>query len=200
MAYDMVKRIIDIIGSAAGLVALAPLFAVLGLLVKLDSPGPVCHRRRILQRGGNETDAYKFRTMIPHDEGFWQKHPDLWQEYQASFKLVNDPRLTRLGSVLRTTSLDELPQLLNVLKGEMSLVGPRMISPQELGKYGPLAHKLLSVKPGMTGLWQVSGRQHVSYEDRVALDMAYIDRRSLALDLKILLRTVLIVIRRKGAY
>lgn len=179
--------------------ALAPLFALLGLLIKLDSPGPVFHRRLILKRGGT-AKAYKFRTMIDHDGSFWERHPDLWQEYEKNFKLAKDPRLTRVGRFLRVTSLDELPQLLNVLQGEMSLVGPRMISPPELEKYGPLGAELLTVKPGITGLWQVSGRQHVSYEERIALDMAYVDQRSFLLDLRILLRTVLIVIRRTGAY
>lgn len=153
-----------------------------------------------MKRGGGTCGAFKFRTMIEHDESFWQQHPDLWQEYQKNFKLSKDPRVTRVGRLLRITSLDELPQLLNVLKGEMSLVGPRMITPLELGKYGASAAKLLTVKAGITGLWQISGRQHLSYPERVALDMHYIDRRSLILDIKIITRTVLVVLRRTGAY
>jgi len=126
--------------------------------------------------------------------------PDLWAEYQSNVKLRSDPRITRVGHWLRKSSLDELPQLFNVLRGEMSLVGPRMVTSAELERYVPLASKLLTVRPGITGLWQVTGRQDVSYQTRVRIDMDYIDNWSLLLDLKILLKTIPAVLGMRGAY
>jgi lipopolysaccharide/colanic/teichoic acid biosynthesis glycosyltransferase len=204
--YLGAKRVLDLLGSFFGLLLLFPLFAVLALLIRRDSPGPVTHRRRVLgkqdyQGGDPETfDAFKFRTMIVDADEYLRRNPHLMNAFQKDFKLRDDPRVTRLGNKLRTTSLDELPQLINVLRGQMSLVGPRMISPPELEMYGEHAAKLLSVKPGMTGLWQVSGRQHISYQERVRLDMWYIENRSLLLDLQILLRTIKCVLQRQGAF
>lgn len=204
--YLSAKRLLDIVGALLGLLILFPVFAVLALLVRLSSPGPILHRRRVLaqqhyQGGTPESfDAFKFRTMIVNADAYLQSRPELLHEFQKDFKLREDPRVTKIGHTLRRASLDELPQLFNVLRGQMTLVGPRMISPPELGMYGSDAAKLLSVKPGITGLWQVSGRQNVSYNERVKLDMYYIDHRSLLLDLLILLRTVAIVLKRKGAY
>jgi lipopolysaccharide/colanic/teichoic acid biosynthesis glycosyltransferase len=135
------------------------------------------------------------------DADLWiAEHRELLPEYQESFKLKNDPRITRLGQILRKYSLDELPQLFNVLKGQMSLVGPRMVSPPELEKYGPYQALLLTVKPGMTGYWQVSGRQEVSYEERVKMDVYYIQNWSFWFDCKILCLTVWKVLKREGAY
>lgn len=201
----MGKRLIDIVGALVGLVLLAPVFAALAALVVLDSGGPAFHRRRVLARQGYEGgepqgfDAFKFRTMHQNADEILRRDPDLMRRYQKDFKLKDDPRVTRIGDRLRRTSLDELPQLWNVLKGQMTLVGPRMICPAELEKYGDNAAKLLSVKPGLTGLWQVSGRQHISYPERVRLDMWYIDNRSLTLDLEILVRTVGCVLTGRGA-
>ena len=138
--------------------------------------------------------------MIPDAEEYLKRHPHLMETYKKDWKLQNDPRITRLGAFLRTTSIDELPQLLNVLKGEMSLIGPRMITVPELARYGGDAPRLLSVKPGLTGLWQVSGRQELSYEERVRLDMVYVQSRSALMDLQILLKTVKCVLLRRGAY
>lgn len=204
--YLIAKRTVDIAGALLGLLLLLPLFLLLAFLVRRDSRGPVSHRRRVLAqqeyRGGTPKtfDAFKFRTMIVDADDYLRRNPHLLREFQKDYKLREDPRVTPFGRRLRTTSLDELPQLLNVLRGQMSLVGPRMISPPELANYGEHAAKLLSVKPGLTGLWQVSGRQHVSYQERVRLDMWYIENRSILLDLQILLRTVKCVLLRQGAF
>lgn len=199
-AYAAAKRLLDIFGAAFGLVILSPLWLTVAVLIKLDTPGPVLYRRTVLGRGGQTFQALKFRTMVADADEMLARNPDLRRQFELRFKLTNDPRITRVGAFLRRSSLDELPQLLNVLRGEMSLVGPRIISPQEREKYGPLGEKLLTVKPGVTGLWQVSGRQELSYEERVRLDMWYIDHQSLGLDARILLKTPLAVFRRTGAY
>jgi lipopolysaccharide/colanic/teichoic acid biosynthesis glycosyltransferase len=206
MLYFAVKRLIDILGSFFGLVVLFPVFVVLAILVRLSSAGPILHRRRVLSlqkyEGGvpHSFDAFKFRTMMTNADEFLKEHPELMAEFQKDFKLRDDPRVTKIGHKLRRASLDELPQLFNVLSGQMTLVGPRMISPPELEMYGEFGTKLLSVKPGLTGLWQVSGRQNVSYTERVKLDMYYIDHRSIGMDIQILLKTVISVLKRQGAY
>ena len=182
------------------LLVLSPLMLLIALAVKLSSPGPVIHRRRVLGRGGRPFDAYKFRSMVVDADDHLTRTTELNQAFQVNCKLRDDPRVTGIGRVLRRYSLDELPQLLNVVRGEMWLIGPRMISPPELERYGQHQDTLLSVKPGLTGLWQVSGRQTVSYDRRVELDMQYVQRWSPAMDLSILLRTVRAVVSGKGAY
>ena len=137
--------------------------------------------------------------MIHDADTYLAKHPELMQKFQQNMKLVCDPRVTRVGRFLRKTSLDELPQLFNVLVGQMSLVGPRIIHPSELPRFGKFASKRLSVKPGITGLWQISGRQHISYEERVLLDMRYIDTRSFIVDFTILVKTMKVFIVHTGA-
>ncbi len=144
-------------------------------------------------------DAFKFRTMVENADKILEEDPNLMAEYEKEYKLLNDPRVTSLGEKLRLLSLDELPQLINVLRGQMSLVGPRIITPPELVKYGPHKARLLSVKPGLTGLWQVSGRAKIPYEERVLLDMYYIENRSVWLDLRILWRTFGCVLTHEGA-
>jgi len=194
------KRGIDVILSMLALIGLSPAFAILSVLIKLDSRGPVIHRRRVSGLCGKTFDAFKFRTMIVNADQWLRQHPALWKEYQENIKLRDDPRITRVGRWLRKYSLDELPQLINVLRGEMSMVGPRIITPDELTKYGEFAEKRLSVKPGITGLWQVSGRQDVSYEKRILLDIEYIDNWFLWFDIKILIKTIGVVLGAKGAY
>jgi len=193
------KRCIDLAGSAALLVALFPVFVIVGLLVFCDDGLPIIYRRRVVGLTGN-FDAFKFRTMVRNADLILASAPTLKAEFERNFKLQHDPRVTRVGAVLRKYSLDELPQLINVLRGQMSLVGPRMITDAELEKYG--AHKQLvqSVKPGMTGYWQVRGRQNVSYEERVAMDAHYVTRWSLGLDLKILAETPGKVVKKVGAF
>ncbi|MFQ5614664.1 MAG: sugar transferase, partial [Anaerolineae bacterium] len=194
------KTGLDLVLTVAGLFCLAPLLLLIGLLIRLDSSGPIFHRRRVVGVGGREFDAFKFRTMYLDGERLLAGRPDLQAELARNHKLKDDPRVTRVGRILRRSSLDELPQLFNVLLGQMSLVGPRMISPPELADYGQWEMNLLTVKPGLTGLWQVSGRSDLAYEDRVRLDMHYIRNHSLWLDLYILWRTLPAVIKGRGAY
>ncbi len=206
-AYYVAKRMIDIFVAAIGLAILSPFILVVMAVIAYDSRGPIFHRRRVLlqqtyRRGKTPRtfDAFKFRTMVPNADAILRGDARLREEYQREFKLKNDPRVTRVGAPLRHLSIDEIPQLLNVLRGQMTLVGPRMISPPELALYGPRAAKLLAVKPGLTGLWQVSGRHAISYAERIQLDMFYVDHRSLRLDMEILLRTIGSVLGRRGAF
>ncbi len=150
---------------------------------------------------GRSFDAFKFRTMHVNGDEILDAHPELKEELAREHKLKNDPRITRLGRILRKLSLDELPQVFNVLRGEMSIVGPRMISPEEMEKYQQLGMNLLTVKPGITGLWQVSGRSDVSYEERVRMDMYYIRNWNIWLDLQIIFQTIpAVLISHRGAY
>ena len=178
-----------------------PLFLLIALLIKLDSRGPVFHRRRVVGVGGHEFDAFKFRTMHVDGDAILAAHPDLQEQLARDHKLKDDPRITRMGRYLRKVSLDELPQLINVLLGQMSLVGPRMVHPSEVTKYGRMKDNLFTVKPGLTGMWQVSGRSDLSYDERVRLDMLYIRNYSLWLDMQILfVQTLPAVVRGHGAY
>lgn len=195
----VMKRCIDIGGAAFLLLLLSPVFAILAVLILAEDGKPVLHRRRVVGPHG-EFDAFKFRTMVRNADGILAANPQLRAEYERNFKLQSDPRVTRIGRVLRRVSLDELPQLFNVLRGEMSLVGPRMITAPELQKYGPYSNLLLTVKPGLTGHWQVNGRQNVSYDERVSMDVYYIQNWSLILDLKILFATPFKILLREGAY
>jgi len=193
------KRLVDILGSAALLLLLLPIFVLAALLVYLDDGAPLIHRRRVVGPKG-EFDAFKFRTMRRNADLLLANNSALLAEYQRNFKLVNDPRVTKVGSLLRKLSLDELPQLLNVFAGQMSLVGPRMITSPELEKYGPYKGFLLSCKPGLTGYWQIFGRQTVSYEERVRMDLFYLQNWSLGMDFILLLRTPFKVLNMEGAY
>jgi lipopolysaccharide/colanic/teichoic acid biosynthesis glycosyltransferase len=205
-SYRIGKRLLDILGASVGLILLSPILLILSLVVRLGSSGPVFHRRRVLAKqsyaGGipHEFDAFKFRTMVVDADAMLETNPQLLEEYRKDFKLMHDPRITKVGGPLRRFSLDELPQLWNVLIGQMSLVGPRMITAPELTNYGPQASRLLSVKPGITGLWQVSGRANVPYKERVHLDLYYIENCSLRMDMEILLRTLGCLLSRKGAF
>jgi len=194
------KGTLDYVGAGVGLLALGPLLLLLCLLVRLDSPGPIFHRRLVLGRGGKLFHALKLRTMVVDADERLARDPELAERFAAGFKLKEDPRVTRVGRWLRRTSLDELPQLWNVLRGQMSLVGPRMITAEELPRYGPWQLNLLTVKPGITGPWQVQGRADLSYEDRVLASMHYIRNYAIWLDLAILLRTIPAVLRQRGAY
>ncbi len=194
------KSFIDYGAALFVVTAFSWLYLALAILVKLDSPGPILHRRRVVGAGGREFDAFKFRTMYVNGDEILTQHPELAAELKANHKLKDDPRVTRVGKVLRKFSLDELPQIFNILLGQMSLVGPRMITPPEMEKYDKYRMNLLTVKPGITGLWQVSGRSDVSYEERVRLDMHYIRNYSVWLDLQLILQTIPVVLKGKGAY
>ena len=196
----LLKAVLDYALALAGLIVLSPLLLLVTLLIKLDSPGPVIYRRRVVGLGGRSFDAYKFRTMVTDADALLTRDAELKRRFDSQFKLKEDPRVTRFGRILRRASLDELPQLLNVLRGEMGLVGPRMITQEELARYGKWGTNLLTVKPGITGLWQVSGRSELSYDERVSLDMYYIRNYSIWLDLQLLFRTIPAVVRGHGAY
>jgi len=200
------KRAGDVIFSLAVLSLGSPVFLALGLLVKLTSRGPVFYVQQRVGRDYRSFGCIKFRTMRRDADkilsALLSSSPDLEEEFRNDFKLRNDPRITRLGKFLRRSSLDELPQFLNVLRGEMSVVGPRPIVRKELPRYGERMEEVLAVRPGLTGLWQVSGRNNLSYEERVDLDVRYARHRSVLMDLKIILKTVMVVLdpRDRGAY
>jgi lipopolysaccharide/colanic/teichoic acid biosynthesis glycosyltransferase len=199
-AYDVEKRALDIAISLPLLLLLSPILALVAIAVKLDSHGPVFYRRRVVGRDRQGFHAFKLRTMVDGAEGIDCSDPKLRSELRANHKLRCDSRVTGVGKMLRKTSIDELPQLINVLLGQMSLVGPRMISFPEIEKFGMWQDKILSVKPGITGLWQVSGRSKLSYEERVELNVFYVDNRSIWMDISILLKTIPAVITGNGAY
>jgi exopolysaccharide biosynthesis polyprenyl glycosylphosphotransferase len=195
------KRATDLVLSAVGIVMLSPLLLALAITVKLSSPGEVLFRQTRVGYVGTTFRMLKFRSMVQNAEALLpklQEHRDAGNE--ILFKMKNDPRVTRVGAFMRKYSLDELPQLINVLRGEMSLIGPRMITRKELEKFGKWQHNLATVKPGLTGLWQVSGRSDLSYEDRVRLDMYYIRNHSIWLDIQILFRTIPVLLFGRGAY
>jgi len=194
------KYLIDYLLTIPALIFGAPIFLLIALAVKIDSPGPIIHRRRVVGLNGRQFDAYKFRSMHIDGDIIIQNNPELQRELQKNHKLKDDPRITRVGRILRKFSLDELPQLFNVIKGEMSLVGPRMITPEEMEKYNQWDTNLVTVRPGITGLWQVSGRSDISYEERVRLDMYYIRNWNMWLDIQLIIQTIPAVLRARGAY
>ena len=199
-----VKRLVDICGAAVCLALAAPVFAIVSLCLAVTTGGKVIFRQARLGKDGKTFAMLKFYTMRPKSDAefhrFLDRNPLQKQEYVRYQKLAHDPRLTRLGRLLRQTSLDELPQLWNVLKGEMSLVGPRPILPEQAQMYGRALELYARARPGMTGLWQVSGRNCLSWRERMDCDLAYLAGWSIGMDISILLRTPLVVLLRKGAY
>jgi lipopolysaccharide/colanic/teichoic acid biosynthesis glycosyltransferase len=194
-----VKRGIDLAGSLMLIALLSPIFIALAFLIVVVDGTPVIYRIRVVGPTG-DFDAFKFRSMHRHADVVLEANSDLRQAFSENFKLKSDPRVTKLGSFLRKYSLDELPQLFNVLCGQMSLVGPRMITAPELEKYGRYQGLLLTMKPGLTGYWQVHGRQDVSYAERVRMDVQYITRWRIRMDLEILMLTPLRVLGGRGAF
>ena len=188
------KRVLDVVIALSAIALLAPLMVVTAVLVKLTMGGPIIYAHPRVGHNGRMFHCFKFRTMIsqPDDEliMFLARNPEAEREWRETRKLKNDPRVTFIGHLLRVSSLDELPQLFNVLRGEMSCVGPRPIVTAELGRYGVHAREYLSSRPGLTGLWQVSGRSHTTYARRVALDCQYVRTWSIWLDFRILLKTI----------
>lgn len=197
------KRALDIVGSLLLAVVFSPLIVVILLSMARSGASPIFRHKRV-GLNGEIFECLKFRTMVPHAEQVLREllrnNPDLREEWSRSHKLSNDPRVTRLGRFLRSTSLDELPQLWNVMRGEMSLVGPRPVTREELLRYGRNMVLYMMVKPGITGLWQVSGRSETEYRRRVAIDVCYVRNQSFLLDLWILLKTTAVVLGRRGAY
>jgi len=195
-----IKRIADFVGAAIGLLVLSPLLGIVSLLIKLDSNGPVFFASPRWGLHGRHIRVWKFRTMVDGALTLLDRDPNLRQAYDREIKLRRDPRVTRIGRLLRRWSIDELPQLFNVLVGDMSLVGPRPKLFGEENRYGPLFGAILGVPPGITGLWQVSGRNDLSYEERISLDVDYVRRCSLILDARILLQTLPVVVNGNGAH
>ena len=201
----IIKRIIDIIGSIIGILILIPLTLIVFLVNSLskNDNGPIFYCQERLGKNGKKFKMYKFRTMVVDADKklkeILKDNEELQKEWNETRKLKNDPRITKMGKFLRETSLDEFPQFLNVLKGEMSLVGPRAVVEDEIEKFGIYKNKVLSVKPGITGYWAANGRSDTSYEERVNLETKYVDYFSVLLDIKILFKTIYVVIKKEGA-
>lgn len=198
--YTTIKRLIDICGALCGLLVLAILLPVIALLIWFEDAGPIFYKQERVGHRGRPFFLYKLRTMIVDADAYMARHPELLFAWRANGKLEHDPRITRLGRFLRRTSLDELPQLWNVLRGEMSLVGPRAIQFSEIEIFRELIYMRQRVKPGLTGLWQVSGRSRTSYEQRLILDCTYVLQCSLRMDITILCKTLPVVFSSVGAY
>jgi exopolysaccharide production protein ExoY len=199
-SYRLLKRAFDILVSLAMIVILSPVFLIVSLIIMWQNGCPILFRQKRIGRGGKLFTIYKFRTMVKNAEEVLRSRPDLLEEYQRTYKIANDPRILKIGRFLRSSSIDELPQLFNVLKGDMSLVGPRPIVEPELDKYGDSSHLYLSMKPGCAGLWQCSGRSDTTYDERVALDREYFYRSSLRYDMGIMGKTFVAVVSRRGAH
>ena len=196
----ILKRAMDIVIGGLGALVISPLLAVIAISIRLDSPGPALFRQVRVGRGGRSFTIYKFRSMVENAEDV-RRYLDAMNEADGPiFKMKDDPRCTRVGRILRRLSLDELPQLYNVLRGEMSLVGPRPALPSEVAQYQDWHKKRLDVSPGMTGLWQVSGRNKLSFDEMVLLDVYYAENWSPTSDLRIILKTVPLVLIGEGAY
>lgn len=197
--YNISKRILDIIASALGLIILSPILLVVAILIRLESRGPAIFSQKRIGLNKKEFKMYKFRSMVKNAEELKEK---LAKENEMSgpmFKMKNDPRVTKVGRFIRKTSIDELPQLINVLKGEMSLVGPRPSLPKEVYEFEPWMLKRLSVKPGLTCYWQVSGRNNIDFENWMKLDLQYVNDRSFWLDLKLIFKTARVLFGDKNA-
>lgn len=198
--YDFVKRFADIICSAIAIILLSPFFIIISIAIKATSKGPVIFVHNRVGKNGKKIGIYKFRSMVMNAEELIEKFtPEQKEEFKKNFKLENDPRITKIGKFLRKTSLDELPQLFNVLKGDLSLVGPRPIIQKETEIYGEYKKMLLSVKPGLTGFWAANGRSDTSYKRRRAMEIYYVKNRSLVFDIKIIFKTVISVFKGDGA-
>ncbi len=198
--YFVVKRLFDMAAALGGLLLVLPLFPFIVLLIKLETAGPVFFRQRRVGQGGLLFECLKFRSMTTDAEARKEELAAMNEASGAAFKIKMDPRITGVGRFLRRSSLDEFPQLINVLLGDMTIVGPRPQIPEEVGQYTPEQARRLLARPGLTCLWQVSGRSQLDFETWMKLDQEYVRRRSLRLDIEILLRTLPAVIDRKGAY
>lgn len=198
--YIKVKRVFDIILSIIALVLLSPVFLIISIAIKLDSKGNAIFKHKRIGKNGKEIYIYKFRTMVENAEEVMRNFtPEQMKEFKENYKLENDPRITKIGDFLRKSSLDELPQLINILKGDLSIIGPRPIIEEELERYGRNKSTLLSVTPGLTGYWAANGRSCTSYEERMKMELYYAENISFKLDMKVFLKTVVSVIKRQGA-
>ncbi|MEG2353335.1 MAG: sugar transferase [Clostridium sp.] len=197
--YIILKRIIDCIFSVLGLIILSPVFFIISIIIKIDSKGPVLFKQIRVGKNGAEFGMYKFRSMVIDAESQLEKLRNKNEMSGPMFKMKEDPRITKVGKFIRKTSIDELPQLLNVIKGEMSLVGPRPSLPKEVSQFDERYMKRLIVKPGLTCYWQVSGRNNIEFEEWMELDLKYIRERSTWIDMKLIFKTVLVMFKSDGA-
>lgn len=198
--YIKVKRILDCILATIALIILSPIYLIIAIAVKIDSKGPVFFKHTRIGKNGKIIKIYKYRTMVTNaEELIKQFTPEQMKEYKENFKLENDPRITKVGKFLRKTSLDELPQLLNIIQGDLALIGPRPVVKKELEKYGENIGKFLSVTPGLTGNWAASGRSNTTYEERMEMELWYVDHISFITDVKIFFKTIIAVIKKEGA-
>ena len=197
--YEVIKRIIDVVASFTGLILLSPLILIVSILIKLESKGEVIFKQKRVGLNGKEFYMYKFRSMVIIAEELKEQLESQNEMSGPMFKIKDDPRITNVGKFIRKTSIDELPQLINVIKGDMSLVGPRPSLPKEVKKFEQWMMERLEVKPGLTCIWQVSGRNNIDFEDWMKLDIKYVRERSFKLDIKLILKTVLVLLGDKNA-
>ena len=198
--YIKIKRVIDVIFASIALILLSPVFAIIAIAIKIDSKGPVFFAHKRIGKNGNIIKLYKFRSMVINAEELIKSFtPEQMREYKENYKLTNDPRITKVGKFLRKTSLDELPQLINIINGDLSIIGPRPVVADELEKYGTNKDKFLSVTPGLTGYWAANGRSNTTYEQRMEMELYYIDNLSLKMDIKVFFKTILSVVKKEGA-
>ena len=197
--YEVIKRIIDIVASFTGLIVLSPLMLVVSILIKLESKGEVIFKQKRVGLNGKEFYMYKFRSMVINAEELKAELESQNEMSGPMFKMKDDPRITKIGKFIRKTSIDELPQLINVIKGDMSLVGPRPSLPKEVEEFETWMRERLEVKPGLTCIWQISGRNNIDFEDWMKLDIKYVRERSFKLDIKLILKTVLVLFGDKNA-
>lgn len=198
--YIKIKRVIDVILASVALILLSPLFAIIAIAIKIDSKGPVFFAHKRIGKNGKIIKLYKFRSMVINAEELIKSFtPEQMREYKENYKLTNDPRITKVGKFLRKTSLDELPQLINIINGDLSIIGPRPVVADELEKYGVNKDKFLSVTPGLTGYWAANGRSNTTYEQRMEMELYYIDNLSLKMDIKVFFKTILSVLKKEGA-
>ena len=197
--YEISKRAIDIIGAGSGLLLLSPVIAIVACAVKFTSKGPIFFSQKRVGKNGKIFEIYKFRSMVVNAEEFKEKLAHQNEMSGPMFKMKDDPRVTNVGKFIRKTSLDELPQLWNVLKGDMSLVGPRPSLPKEVKQFEEWMYKRLTVKPGLTCYWQVSGRNNIDFEDWMKLDISYVEDRNLWIDIKLIFKTVFVLFGDKNA-
>lgn len=198
--YIKIKRVIDVIMASIALILLSPVFAIIAIAIKIDSKGPVFFAHKRIGKNGNIIKLYKFRSMVINAEELIKSFtPEQMREYKENYKLTNDPRITKVGKFLRKTSLDELPQLINIINGDLSIIGPRPVVADELEKYGTNKDKFLSVTPGLTGYWAANGRSNTTYEQRMEMELYYIDNLSLKMDIKVFFKTILSVVKKEGA-
>ena len=198
--YEICKRTIDIIGAGLGLILLSPIIAVVACAVKVTSKGPIFFSQKRVGKNGELFEMYKFRSMVVNAEELKENLEDQNEMSGPMFKIKDDPRVTKVGKFIRKTSIDELPQLWNVLKGDMSLVGPRPSLPKEVEQFDNWMFKRLSVRPGLTCYWQVSGRNNIDFEDWMKLDIKYVEERNLWIDIKLIFKTVFVLFGDKNAH